>query len=48
MKLGSNQAMQLTPSKPAVYAWSGCRRARMLRSAACTEGSRQLRKCAFN
>ncbi len=27
-----NQAMQLTASKPAVYAWSVCRRNRMLRS----------------
>ena len=27
----SNQAMQLTASKPAVYAWSVCRRERMLR-----------------
>ena len=26
-----NQAMQLTASKPAVYAWSVCRRERMLR-----------------
>jgi hypothetical protein len=35
--------MQLTASKPAVYAWSVCRRERMLR--ACTEGSRQLFLC---
>jgi hypothetical protein len=27
----SNQAMQLTASKPAVYPWSVCRRSRMLR-----------------
>ena len=27
----SNQAMQLTASKPVVYAWSVCRRERMLR-----------------
>ena len=27
----SNQAMQLSASKPAVYAWSACRRERMLR-----------------
>ncbi len=26
-----NQAMQLTASKPAIYAWSVCRRDRMLR-----------------
>jgi hypothetical protein len=26
-----NQAMQLTASKPAIYAWSACRRKRMLR-----------------
>ena len=26
-----NQAMQLTASKPAVYAWSVCHRERMLR-----------------
>jgi hypothetical protein len=28
----SNQAMQLTASKPAIYAFSGCRRASMLRA----------------
>jgi hypothetical protein len=27
-----NQAMQLTASKPAIYAFRACRRARMLRS----------------
>ena len=27
----SNQAMQLTASKPAVYAWSVCRRERIVR-----------------
>ena len=27
----SNQAMQLTASKPVVYVWSVCRRMRMLR-----------------
>ena len=27
----SNQAMQLTASKPGVYAWSVCRREHMLR-----------------
>ena len=27
----SNQAMQLTASKPAIYGWSVCRRERMLR-----------------
>ena len=27
----SNQAMQLTASKPDLYAWSVCRRERMLR-----------------
>ncbi len=27
----SNQAMQLTASKPVVYAWSVCRRRSMLR-----------------
>ena len=40
---GSNQAMQLTASKPAVYAWSVCRRERTLRGM--HTGSRQLILC---
>jgi hypothetical protein len=39
----SNQAMQLTASKPAVYASSVCRRS--VCCVACTEGSRQLILC---
>ena len=39
----SNQAMQLTASKSDVYAFSVCRRERMLRFM--DEGSRQLILC---
>jgi hypothetical protein len=42
----SNQAMQLTASKPDVYAWGVCRRRRMLR--AIPEGSRQLILCSLD